>query len=342
MTASAQREAQPVRIGFIGCGRNAQGHMRSLLSVPGARIVGVCDVSSEAAQSASRLSGGQPYEDFRALLERDDLDAVYLSLPAFAHGAPELATIERGLPFFVEKPVAVDTETAQRVQGALAKKDLITCVGYQLRYRGGTDAARALIAASTEGPVGIAAGSYWCGTGRALGNTWRTRMAESGGQILEQATHTLDLMRFLVGEVDEVFAYFSRAILPKAEGGDCPDVHAVSLRFASGAVGTLSATWAIDPADWGNANVLQIGHGVERLQWTANGLTRTRGTQTEEVALGPDGNIDAIFVEAVRTGDRSSIRSDYADGVRSLALCVAINESGATGKPVRLNDTRSA
>ncbi len=80
--------------------------------------------------------------------------------------------------------------------------------------------------------------------------------------------------------------------------------------------------------------MLQVGYGVERLEWRADGLTRTRGTQTERVEAPADGIIDAVFVEAVRSGDRSAIRSDYAEGVRSLALCVAINQSAASGRPV--------
>ena len=323
-----------IHIGFIGCGGNARGHMRSLGNVPGARIVGVCDVVPETAQQAAGQTGAQPYTEYNALLERDDLDAVYISLPVFAHGAPEMAVIERGLPMLVEKPVALDMATAREIETAVTKANLLTCVGYQLRYRGSAEAAKRLLSAHDAGPLGIVHGSYWCGTGRQHGATWRTQRSKSGGQILEQATHTLDMMRFLAGEVDEVFAYFGRAILGEGHG-DAPDVHGVTLKFESGAVGTLSATWALDPKDWSHANVLQIGYGARRMVWKVDALSVTDDMLTSEPDRPTDGNIDAIFVDAVRTGDRVTLRSDYAEGVKSLALCLAINESARLNRPVR-------
>jgi myo-inositol 2-dehydrogenase / D-chiro-inositol 1-dehydrogenase len=226
------------------------------------------------------------------------------------------------------------------VEAAIAKAGVISCVGYQLRYRGSAEAARARLGAPEAGNAGIVHGFYWCGTGRSAPESWRNRMADSGGQILEQATHTLDMMRFLLGDVEEVFAYYSRGILPEGHG-DAPDVHAVSLRFASGAVGTMSATWALDPKNWSLANVLHIGFGDSRLLWRVDGLSVTRDMETEEVALAPDGNIDQVFVDAVRRGDPSAIRSDYAEGVRTLAMCLAINESATRSAPVKVAEFAS-
>jgi predicted dehydrogenase len=309
--------------------------MRRLGQLPGATIVGVCDVVPALAERAAGETGAQAYADLRALLERRDLDAVYLSIPVFAHGEPELAVIERGLPFFVEKPVAIDLDTARRVGAAVARANLLTCVGYQLRYCGSTDLARERLAAPDMGAIGLVHGRYWCGTGRAQPDHWRTQMARSGGQLVEQATHTIDMIRYLAGEVEEVFAFTSKAILGAGEGGDCPDVYAVALRFAGGAVGTLSTTWAIHPADWGEANVVDIAGGERRLQWRIDGLRVTLGKDTEEHRR-PDGSIDEVFVQAVRTGDRRAVRSDYADAMRSLAVSLAANESAHTGAPVRV------
>jgi predicted dehydrogenase len=336
MAQDGMAEAEsPIRIGFIGCGGNARGHLRRLAQVPGATIAGVCDVEREAAERAAGETSAQAYTDFRQLLDRTDLDAVYLSLPVFAHGAPDLAVVERGLPFFVEKPVAIDLGTAQQIGAALQRTQLISCVGYQLRYCGSADVARELLAAPDAGPTGLTHGTYWCGIARAQPTHWRTRLAQSGGQLLEQATHTIDMMRYLVGDVTEVFAYFNKQILGAGEGGDCPDVHAVALRFANGAVGTLSTTWAIEPTDWGQANVVDIAYGEHRLQWRPTGVSVTRGRESNAFTR-PDGNIDAVFVQAVRTGDRSAIRSDYFEGIRNLTVPLAANESARTGAPVKV------
>ncbi|HEX2185304.1 MAG TPA: Gfo/Idh/MocA family oxidoreductase, partial [Chloroflexota bacterium] len=126
MTASASPGAatKTLRLGFIGCGGNARGHMRRLGQLEGVQIVAVCDVQPALAEQAAGQTGGQPYTDFRRLLDHDGLDAVYLSIPVFAHGDPEMAVVERGLPMFVEKPVAIDTGTAAQIAAAVTQAGL--------------------------------------------------------------------------------------------------------------------------------------------------------------------------------------------------------------------------
>jgi myo-inositol 2-dehydrogenase / D-chiro-inositol 1-dehydrogenase len=316
----------PVRVGFIGCGGIAQGHLRELHANPHAQVTAVCDVNPQAAQRAAERVEAEPYTDYRAMLQRDDLNAAYLCLPPFAHGEVDLAVIERGLPFLVQKPVALDMATGRKIAAAARQKGLITCVGYQLRYSGSADAARELLAGRT---VGLANGTYWCGSGRSTGH-WLVQRAKSGGQLVEQATHTLDMLRYLIGEVQTVYALQDRRILTDT---DCPDVNALALRFTSGAVGTFTATWALDGSDWQQANICEITFDDSRLHWTAGRLTVTRGSAPREEQR-PDGSIDAAFVDAVRLNDPSLIRSNYDDALRTLAVTLAADESARTGLPV--------
>jgi myo-inositol 2-dehydrogenase / D-chiro-inositol 1-dehydrogenase len=317
---------QQVRVGFIGCGGIAQGHLRALHENPHARVAAVCDVNPQAVERAAERFGAEPYTDYRAMLQREDLNAAYLCLPPFAHGAVDLAVIERGLPFLVQKPVALDLNTAREIAAAARQRGVLTCVGYQLRYSGSTDAAREALAGHT---IGLANGYYWCGSGRSRGH-WLVQRAKSGGQLVEQATHTVDMLRYLIGEVRTVFALQDRRVLAEI---DCPDVNALALRFENGAVGTFSATWTLDGSDWALSNVCEITFDDSRLSWSPGGLTVTRGSDTREEKR-PDASIDAAFVEAVRTGNPSPIRSDYEDAVRTLAVTLAADESARTGQPV--------
>jgi myo-inositol 2-dehydrogenase / D-chiro-inositol 1-dehydrogenase len=325
---SSDKDAEEVRVGFIGCGGIAQGHLRALHGHPHARVAAVCDVNPEAAERAAERFQAEPYTDYRAMLQRDDLNAAYLCVPPFAHGEMDLAVIERGLPFLVQKPVALDRATAREIAAAVKARGLITCVGYQLRYSGSTDAAREALAGHT---IGLANGYYWCGSGRSSGH-WLVQRAKSGGQVVEQATHTLDMLRYLVGEVRTVYALQAQRVLKEI---DCPDVNALALGFENGAVGTFTATWMLHSSDWSLANVCDITFDESRLHWTPGGLTTTRGGETREENR-PDASIDAAFVEAVRTGDRSLILSDYEDAVRTLALTLAADESARTGGPVEV------
>jgi len=315
-----------VKIGCIGCGGNANGHMRRLHGMERADIVAVCDIREELSQRAAEAYEAEAYTDHKKMLERDDLDAVYISIPVHVHGEPELDVIERGLPFLVEKPVARDMQTALRVQEEVEAKGLLTAVGYQLRYTGAADIAKEMLA---EEKVGMAVAKYWSGSGRGP-EKWTRRMAQSGGQLLEQATHTIDMMRYLVGEFNEVYAKQTNRMLPQI---DCPDVNSVTFDFDNGVLGSLTATWAYDPKDWSNANVVDILIDGGHLHWTHQNVILYKDGEAKEFAR-PGPSIDEMFVKAVAANNPSLVRSPYSDGVKSLAVSLAMNLSAAGGRIV--------
>ena len=319
-----------IKIGFIGCGGNANGHMNQLAGIEGARVVAVCDVQAERAQSAADKHKAAPYTAHQALLERDDLDAVYLSLPVFAHGQPEFDVIERGLPFFVEKPVAINMDIAREVEAAVANAGLITCVGYQLRYLGSTKITQQILQART---INMIVGKYWCSTGHGDPNAWLRQMNKSGGQLVEQATHTIDMMRYMGGEVATVYAMQANRFLKET---DCPDANSVALQFESGAVGSLTATWAYS-GNWSNANVLDLLYEGELLNWNPSRvLVQEDGEWVDKTESSP--TIDEVFVDAVRSSDASSILSPYSDAVKTLAISLAANQSAQENKPVAISE----
>ncbi|MFQ6044233.1 MAG: Gfo/Idh/MocA family protein, partial [Candidatus Poribacteria bacterium] len=266
--------SQEVKIGFIGCGGNAGGHIRTLVNMEGVRIVATCDIVEELATRAAEQCNAQAYTNHKTMLERDDLDGIYISIPVFAHGQPELDTIERGLPFFVEKPVAINMETAKKVESAVNNSGIITCVGYQLRYTGATDIAKEILANKT---ISMVIGKYWSGSGRGDPSRWVRQMNKSGGQLVEQATHTIDMMRYLVGEAQEVYTMQTNRILSEI---DCPDSNVVAMRFANGALGSLTASWAYDPKDWSNANVLDILFDESHIHWEGGKVILKEGGAT--------------------------------------------------------------
>jgi len=321
---------EDLRIGFIGCGGNARGHMKRLQELPGVKIAGVCDVVEELARTAAGETGGEPYTDHRRLLDRKDLGAVYISIPVFAHGQPEFDTIDRGLPFLVEKPVAIEMPLAREIEARAAKAGVITAVGYQLRYGATVDAARVAL----EGQrIGLVIGRYWCNTGAGDPTRWLRQMERSGGQLLEQATHTVDMMRCLSGEIAEVYCVSTSQVLTEI---DCPDFNAASMRFQNGAVGALTTSWAYAQG-WTNTNLVDVLFEDALLNWSYGRLTVRRGGKTEEFsATGP--SVDEVFVEAVRTGDASKIRSPYTDAVASLAVSLAMNLSARENRPVTVSE----
>jgi predicted dehydrogenase len=165
-------------------------------------------------------------------------------------------------------------------------------------------------------------------------------MNKSGGQLVEQATHTIDIIRYLAGEVQEVYVMQANRILSEI---DCPDSNVIAMRFVSGALGSLTASWTYDPNDWSNANVLDILFDHSHIHWDGGKvILKERGDRQPPAPFGkgetkeltrPGKSIDAVFIEAVRTKDGSQIRSPYSDAVKSLAISLAANESGMSGAP---------
>ena len=174
-------------------------HLRELTEIGGSKFVAFCDIVVEKAERAVTQYGGKAYADYNQMLANEELDAVYISIPPFAHGAPERAVIDAGLAMFVEKPVHMDADDAKEIAAEIEEKGIITATGYQERYLDIIDKAQELLASRR---VGFFMG-YWMGG--MPGGWWREK-AKSGGQLMEQTTHEFDMARYLFGEVKTVYA----------------------------------------------------------------------------------------------------------------------------------------
>ncbi|MFD0788597.1 Gfo/Idh/MocA family protein, partial [Micromonospora azadirachtae] len=176
------------------------------------------------------LHGVRTFPDVDTLLAARP-DAVYVCVPPFAHGPVEEAVVTAGIPMFVEKPVAVDLVTAERIADLIARRGLLTAVGHHWRYLSVVRQARDLLVGRT---VRMVSGAWW---DKVPPVEWWGRRDHSGGPVVEQAAHVLDLIRVLVGDVTEVTAYGDGSP-PPLDGADIDSVTAATLRFAGGAVGT--------------------------------------------------------------------------------------------------------
>jgi len=317
-----------VRVGFVGTGGIAQTHLEALSRIEGAQLVAFCDVDAARAESAAARFGGRAYTDYAQMLREEPLDALYVCVPPHAHGEVEQLAAERGIHLFVEKPVARTLECARAVDAAIQKAGILSAVGYHFRYYGATERARERLQGL---PIGMAIG-YW--HGGMPGVPWWRQHALSGGQLVEQTTHIVDLARYLVGEIVEVFAYLAHGVAPLPyPDSDVSEAGVIAMRFANGAVGTITNTCMLNPP---GEVALKIYTPDRILEVSWGKLVETEADRREEYSSrdNPYLNEDRAFIEAIRTGDASLIRSTYSDGVRTLAVTLAADESARTGKPV--------
>ncbi|GIX06551.1 MAG: hypothetical protein KatS3mg115_0954 [Candidatus Poribacteria bacterium] len=314
-----------MRIGFIGVGGIAGNYLSYLRRYPDVRITAVCEINPERAQKAAEAYGATVYQDHHRMLEEEQLDALFITVPPFAHTDQETLAAERGIPFFVAKPVALSLETALRVLRTLRKYPVLTNVGYMWRHSDLTDAARELIG---DRPLGMVIGRVHVNT---PGTPWWRVFCESGGQIVEQATHLYDLARYFAGEVVAVHGWGGDRLNPLI---DFEDVATVNLRFENGVVGNITSTSLVRTGTYaleliGHDYHLQLDYGRNRMV----GHVGERWVELEAKESGYGRQIER-FLEAVRRNDPSPIRSDYLDGTKTLAVTLAANESLHTGEIV--------
>ena len=315
-----------IQVGFIGAGGRARSHMRVLQMMEDVNIAAICDVVEETAERVAGEFGARAYTDHREMLDAESLCALYVSVPTFAHTDAEILAAQRGVHLFVEKPVAATMEKALEILAAVREAGVLTCVGYQLRYSGIAQQAKAFLKGRT---IGMTAVHRW---GGLPGTPWWRVMSQSGGQIVEQTTHQVDLLRYLVGEVAEVHAYYALRTMDDEDNLDIPDVHVINLKFETGAIGSLTSTCTFRQG--GGTGLMSFILNDMRAEFGPDGLVVHPESAADPGPVQRDlGDIDEVFINAVRTGDGSAVLSDYEDGVRSLDVTLAANRSAESGRP---------
>ena len=344
---------------LIGCGGIGSRHFDELLRLGDlVEICGVCDFDEERAQKlAKRTANGIAYTDFRKMLDEIMPDMVFICVPPYCHGEIEFEVISRGIPFFVEKPVALDIDVARQIRDAAEEKGLITAVGFQCRYSKITAPAhefcnsREIVYVDCT-RIGRVPSAFW----------WRDK-GLSGGQLVEQTVHQLDIMRYLIGEPEEVFTYNSRGFVKGVVDYDTDDCSVTVVKFKNGALGTISSgCYSKDEKAFDSKIVFSAQDSRAELKITekltlfaekaddkkslkelataideglckeiSNGILEYSADAAEESFL-----CAKAFVEAVISGDKSKIHSDYRDATKSLAFSLACNESAKTGLPIKV------
>lgn len=320
-----------MRIAFIGTGGIARRHAEGLVKREDVTFVGTFDVVAERAQSFAAQFGGEPYTSVNEMLDETQPDAAWACLPPSAHGKAEMALLQRRIPFLVEKPISNSMDTARRILEEVERTGVLAAVGYMNRYRRGVNRAKELLA---DDPPILAHGAWIGGTPGV--HWWRVK-ALSGGQLVEQTTHTFDLMRYLVGEPKRVYAQGAKGFVKDMPDYDVEDASTVAVEFDNGAVGNLMSCCANRSGGGGvHLTVVAAHHLTTFTGWEHTAVIHKSRIEQEHITGEP--NIfemeDGAFIQAVETGDASLVRSPYADGLKTLAFCLAANKSLETGEVV--------
>lgn len=327
-----------VRIGFVGTGGIAGAHFNSLEKIKDAQPVAFMDLNTERAEAAARRFEGTAYSDAKEMLDKENLDAVYVCLPPHVHQTAEIMIAKRGLAIFVEKPLSNDLKLAEKIAGVIEDTGVTTGVGYHHRYYQSTERLKNALAAKGAAQPAMLYGRW---LGGFPGVPWWRVMEQSGGQFVEQTTHVVDSARNVNGEITCVHCVGALREMDKVfDGTTAPDVMAIVVTFANGSIGHFSTT-CIDSKREVALDVYakDINYSLSMNTLTINDNANhesTTFTGTNDAFV----DEDSAFVAAVKTKRPNAIkaiRSNYADALKTLRVTLAANQSMKTGKTVKIS-----
>ncbi len=327
-----------IRVGLIGCGGRQNAHINALIQMEDVEIVAVADPVDERRLLASKTTGAKKvYKNHAELLDNaagDSIDALFVSVEPTAHDNLEERTVELGIPFLTEKPMTLDLEQAEKLVAMIEEKNLITSVGFQDRYLNLMEMVKDEIPKHKTG--GIVNGVW---IGGIPGIWWWQKKSTCGGQLLEQNIHLLDGLRWLFGEPLSVYAVNARGIVnPGVDADkeyDTDDYSVCVFRFKNNVTATLESGCymnGIRP----KCGLVFILNDIIMDYRLRNNLAITTKGKTVDITDKNDQtfDLDRSFIDAVKSGDGSKIRSPYADALKSLKVAFGANRSMDTGEVV--------
>ena len=230
----------PLRAGIVGGGWIARVHVPAIDAAPGVELVAACDVAADRAEAIAAPRSARAYTRWEDMLEREQLDVLWVCPPPLHHRAPVEAALAMGVHVYLEKPIARTLADADAIVEAAEGSSAVCAVGYQWHA---SELLEAALEALQGQRIAMMVGRNF---GPVAGRAWFMDQSQGGGQILERGSHHIDLQRALAGEVAAVEALAGPVGLAQPEPGSVADAIVLVLHFSGGAVGTIHSAWSRD------------------------------------------------------------------------------------------------
>lgn len=324
-----------LRVGIIGTGNISRVHLNNLEKIDSVKLVCACDIDEDKISEVSKKYNCSSYTSYKEMLDREKLDMVLLCTPQMIREEPIAFCAEKNIPVFTEKPPAADIEIAKRIEGIIKKHNLIVSVGFVFRYLKIVEKAIHLL---RERKILLLQLQYLCPMmyPDTRGRDFYYNRDLSGGLIIDQAIHLLDLCRYILqDEIEEVHAYGANIFQPKTKKITTEESVVMNMRSKKGVLISYLHTWI--HREWSCyleifapevRLILDLFHG--KLNGIVDGM---------QISFSPkdDGYFSELseFVEVVK-GNSSKILSSYSDSVKTMKLAVGIVRSIDTNKIIKI------
>jgi len=322
-----------IRVGVAGAGWIAREHRQVLDSVAEAELAAVCDLDLERAGELAAGTGAHLYQDWRDMLDREDLGALLVCTPPRSHREPAVAALSAGLPVYLEKPIARTTEDAAPIVAAAERSGTVCAVGYQWHALDLLPDLPGLLAGQD---IGVLVGTC---IGPTQSRPWFLDRSAGGGNLLERGSHHLDLARAVAGEVATVQAAGGRVRLARGadDAGDIDDAITMLLQHASGALTTIVVAWTRpgQPGSYG-LDILASDATLRLALDPDFTLTGVSGGQRVDrrAASPPFERSMRRFLGAVAERDPAAVVCTPRDAAATLAVAAAAERALETSRAV--------
>ncbi|MFB6136871.1 MAG: Gfo/Idh/MocA family protein [Halobacteriaceae archaeon] len=321
-----------VRYGLVGVSGRGSTHASYAAGHDDATVVAGADVDEDALAAFAGEYDAETYTDVEAMLADADLDAVSICTPSGLHGEAAIAAAAAGVSALVEKPLDVHLETVDEMVAAADEHGVrLGCI-FQRRFTPERWTAREWVEDGRFGDLMLADTAVkWHRPQSYYEGSWHGTRDMDGGVLLQQAVHFVDLVQWLAGGVDRVYA--SAGTL--AHDMECEDVAVVNLELSNGGFGAIEATTAVK----GGNDRIEL-NGTEGSYDTGTfyeGHDEVEPDLSEPPVRGTEGQV-RDFVEAVRD-DRPPV-VDGAEAVDAVEVVMAAYASATLEEPVPVDDVR--
>lgn len=339
-----------LKFALVGCGRIAKRHSELLgnQQILDARLVAVCDIKLERARAIGEQFGVPCFSDMHQMMRSSQIDVVVVLTESGAHASNVLELAAYRKHIVVEKPMALTLTDADRMITACDAAGIHLFVVKQNRFNVPVLKLREAIEAGRFGKLVLGTVRVrWCRRQSYYdADAWRGTWAMDGGVLANQASHHIDMLEWMMGDVDSVYGVSATRLVDI----ETEDTAVVALQFRSGALGLVEATTAARPKDLeGSISVLGEKGTVEIAGFAVNEMRTWAFAEPmpddSEVLAKYSVNPPNVYgfghqayyehvVKAILHDGRKLV--DGLQGRRSLELITAIYESIETGQAVRL------
>src|SRR5215510_13670087 len=241
---------KPLRTAIVGCGRFARKHVDRLSALDEISLVGFCSASFESAENYNQefaQGKARVFTDCEQLFNDLELDLAYICLPPFAHGNEVELACRHGVNLLIEKPIALNMDLALKMEKQVRESGIKCQVGFMYRFGKAALWLKNYLQQRPPGERGFMTGRYAC---NSLHSWWWRDRSKSGGQLVEQVIHIIDLARFFMGEPIKVYSMQDNLFHRSNVEYTNEDSSATVIRFHSGSIATIAATNGAIPNRW--------------------------------------------------------------------------------------------